>query len=179
MHIEWLLISGDEKIESNEAIEADKPSSEIRQEPYSLPGGFHWDTLDINDPMVVSSRFSCFLQRIEMSFCLPMALWISQIPIFQSSRKLFQVCRTICRANLQCSAKHFDPLLDIFLSWWPANMSSNSCLPCRTCSCIEPCRTKCPAMLEPSAGHQQKCTGHVWHVRHILRSLMFVPKIKF
>ncbi len=34
----------------------------------------------------------------------------------QSSRKLFQICRTKCPASLQCSAGHFDPLLDIFLS---------------------------------------------------------------
>ena len=34
----------------------------------------------------------------------------------QSSRKLFQVCRTKCPAGLQCSAGHFGPLSDIFLS---------------------------------------------------------------
>jgi len=43
----------DEKITSNEPIEADKQTAEIRQEPYSLPDGFQWDTLDLNDPLVV------------------------------------------------------------------------------------------------------------------------------
>jgi glycylpeptide N-tetradecanoyltransferase len=38
----------------NEPIEADKAGSELRQEPYSLPAGFNWDMLDINDPLVVS-----------------------------------------------------------------------------------------------------------------------------
>ena len=44
----------DEKITENAAIEADKPTDDIRQEPYSLPSGFGWDTLDIRDPLIVS-----------------------------------------------------------------------------------------------------------------------------
>ena len=40
----------------------------------------------------------------------------------------------------------------------------------------EPCWTKCPARSQLSAGHQQKSTGHVWHVRHISRSLKHVPR---
>ena len=46
----------DEQIEVgvNEAIEADKPISEIRAEPYCLPPGFHWETLDLNDQDTVS-----------------------------------------------------------------------------------------------------------------------------
>ncbi len=79
--------------------------------------------------------------------------------LVQSSRKLFQVCRTKCLASLQCSAGHFDPLSDIFLSWWPAILFSLA----GHFPCIEPCPTKCPAMLEPSAGH----------VRHISRGLEF------
>ncbi len=50
---EFCVCSAEEKIDCNECIESDKPTSEIRAEPYSLPSGFHWDTLDINDPMVV------------------------------------------------------------------------------------------------------------------------------
>ena len=46
----------DEKITENEAIEADKPTDDIRQEPYSLPAGFKWDTLDIRDPLIVSGK---------------------------------------------------------------------------------------------------------------------------
>ena len=30
-------------------------------------------------------------------------------------------------------------------------------------SCVEPCRTKCPVMLECSAWHQHKSAGHVRH----------------
>ena len=33
--------------DTNEAVEADKDN--VRQEPFSLPGGFTWDTLDIED----------------------------------------------------------------------------------------------------------------------------------
>ncbi len=93
---------------------------------------------------------------------------------YQSSRNLFQVCRTKCPTGLQYSAGHFDPLLDIFLSWWSGNMSGNSCLPCWTFSYIETCWTKCPAMSEPSAGHQQKSVGHV---RHISRGLVLLKWI--
>ena len=49
----WFL-SDDEKITVNEAIEGDKPVDEVRAEPFSLPGGFHWDTIDINNPLEVS-----------------------------------------------------------------------------------------------------------------------------
>uniref|UniRef100_A0A2P2I4Z4 Glycylpeptide N-tetradecanoyltransferase n=2 Tax=Hirondellea gigas TaxID=1518452 RepID=A0A2P2I4Z4_9CRUS len=40
----------DEKIAEgvNEAIEPNKSMGEIRAEPYNLPSGFHWDTLDLN-----------------------------------------------------------------------------------------------------------------------------------
>ena len=34
-------------------LEADKPLSELRQEPLALPGGFEWESLDINDPKMV------------------------------------------------------------------------------------------------------------------------------
>ena len=43
----------------NEEIELDKPPSEIRQEPLSLPHLFMWDTLDISEPLVVSLLFFC------------------------------------------------------------------------------------------------------------------------
>jgi len=48
----------DERITSNEAIEEDKPAEEIRSEPYSLPGGFHWETLDINDPIQLTELYT-------------------------------------------------------------------------------------------------------------------------
>lgn len=38
-----------EEVVTNESIEPDKDVSEIRQDPYTLPGGFKWDTLDLND----------------------------------------------------------------------------------------------------------------------------------
>ena len=60
-----LSFAAEEKIECNEFIEADKPVSEIRAEPYSLPGGFHWETLDINDPMVVRCcSFHCQTNKV-------------------------------------------------------------------------------------------------------------------
>lgn len=44
----------DEVITSNEAIEEDLPIDKLRGEPYSLPAGFQWDTLNLDDPIVVS-----------------------------------------------------------------------------------------------------------------------------
>ena len=43
-----ILISG-EVINENEPIEPDVPVSEIRTESYSLPPGFVWCDLDLND----------------------------------------------------------------------------------------------------------------------------------
>jgi glycylpeptide N-tetradecanoyltransferase len=48
------MLCTDEVITTNEPIEADKPQEELRQEPYSLPAGFCWDSLDIDNPIVVS-----------------------------------------------------------------------------------------------------------------------------
>ena len=64
MKTQWILFQtyiADEEVTTNESIEADRPVSEIRQEPYSLPKGFHWDTLDIKEPLVVGEQSrSCF-----------------------------------------------------------------------------------------------------------------------
>ncbi|XP_066262103.1 glycylpeptide N-tetradecanoyltransferase [Euwallacea similis] len=42
----------------NEAIESDKDVSEIRAEPYSLPDGFKWDTLHLDDPLVLTELYT-------------------------------------------------------------------------------------------------------------------------
>nr|CAD7431898.1 unnamed protein product [Timema monikensis] len=47
----------DEKITCNEPIEPDKSSEEIRQEPYSLPPGFQWDTMNLNEPLVLKELY--------------------------------------------------------------------------------------------------------------------------
>ncbi len=43
----------DEEITTNEHICPDIPLEKLRREPYSLPNGFKWDTLNIDDPLVV------------------------------------------------------------------------------------------------------------------------------
>uniref|UniRef100_A0A182VRI7 Glycylpeptide N-tetradecanoyltransferase n=1 Tax=Anopheles minimus TaxID=112268 RepID=A0A182VRI7_9DIPT len=48
----------DENILANEAIEQDKPLSEIRQEPYALPDGFTWDTMNLNDPLQLKELYT-------------------------------------------------------------------------------------------------------------------------
>lgn len=48
----------DESINENEAIEPNKPTSEIKPEPYALPEGFVWDTLSIDDPQVLKELYT-------------------------------------------------------------------------------------------------------------------------
>lgn len=47
----------DEKITSNGPIEPNKSESEIRAEPYSLPAGFQWDTLNLDDPLILEELY--------------------------------------------------------------------------------------------------------------------------
>lgn len=47
----------DEKIQVNESIEADKSLSDIRSDPYSLPDGFQWDTINIDEPLVLKELY--------------------------------------------------------------------------------------------------------------------------
>lgn len=49
-----LCPSPDEVITSHGAIEADR--DHVRREPYTLPQGFMWDTLDLGSADVVSTR---------------------------------------------------------------------------------------------------------------------------
>lgn len=48
----------DEKITVNEPIEANKTDEDIRQEPYGLPDGFQWDTLNLEDPLVLAELYT-------------------------------------------------------------------------------------------------------------------------
>lgn len=43
---------------TNEPIEADKTLAELRQDPYTLPAGFQWDTLNIDDPLVLKELYT-------------------------------------------------------------------------------------------------------------------------
>lgn len=47
----------DEEISENEPIHEDIPIDKIRQEPYSLPNGFQWDTLKLDDPLVLKELY--------------------------------------------------------------------------------------------------------------------------
>lgn len=48
----------DEEVTVSEAIEPDKEPSEIRKEPYTLPEGFKWDTLNLQDPLVLKELYN-------------------------------------------------------------------------------------------------------------------------
>jgi len=49
----------DEQIaEGNEAIEANRPHDDLRHEPYTLPAGFQWDTLNLEEPLVLKELYT-------------------------------------------------------------------------------------------------------------------------
>lgn len=47
--VEFLFFRAGEQVQGAGPIEPDVPVTEIRQEPYSLPDGFTWDTLNIDN----------------------------------------------------------------------------------------------------------------------------------
>lgn len=48
----------DEIIERNEAIEPHKGISEIRADPYALPDGFKWETMKLDDPLILAELYT-------------------------------------------------------------------------------------------------------------------------
>ena len=51
----------DEDVSECGCIEEDIPIEEVRTEPYTLPQGFVWDTLDISDAKVVCQQYCALL----------------------------------------------------------------------------------------------------------------------
>ncbi|XP_068626221.1 glycylpeptide N-tetradecanoyltransferase 2 [Battus philenor] len=61
----------DEKIVSNEPIEPPKSPEEIRSEPYTLPDGFQWDTLNLNEPLVLKELYTLLNENyVEDDDCM-------------------------------------------------------------------------------------------------------------
>ncbi|CAF4792105.1 unnamed protein product [Pieris macdunnoughi] len=61
----------DEKILSNEPIEGPKSTEEIRQDPYTLPDGFQWDTLNLNEPLVLKELYTLLNENyVEDDDCM-------------------------------------------------------------------------------------------------------------
>lgn len=48
----------DEVIEKSEPIEPSKKISEIRADPYALPEGFKWETMKLDDPLVLTELYT-------------------------------------------------------------------------------------------------------------------------
>ncbi|CAG9581367.1 unnamed protein product [Danaus chrysippus] len=60
-----------EKVITNEPIEPPKSTDEIRSEPYSLPEGFHWDTLNLNEPLVLKELYTLLNENyVEDDDCM-------------------------------------------------------------------------------------------------------------
>lgn len=53
-----LILCVDEKVMENTAIEPDIPIDAIKPEPYTLPTGFQWDTLNIDDPLILKELYT-------------------------------------------------------------------------------------------------------------------------
>ena len=47
----------DEVVTSNECITPDLPITEVRQDGFTLPQGFQWDTLQLDDPLVLKELY--------------------------------------------------------------------------------------------------------------------------
>lgn len=47
----------DEDVTTNEAINEDIPLDKLRKDPYSLPQGFQWETLNLDDPLVLKELY--------------------------------------------------------------------------------------------------------------------------
>lgn len=61
----------DEKITDNEPIEPDRQPEEIRAEPYSLPDGFQWDTLNLDEPLVLKELYTLLNENyVEDDDCM-------------------------------------------------------------------------------------------------------------
>lgn len=64
----------DEKITSKEATKADKQTGEIRQEPYTLPQGLHWDTVNIDG---IKLALHAFKWSLCWGWWFPFQVWLS------------------------------------------------------------------------------------------------------
>lgn len=61
----------DEQVTTNEPIEGDVPVEKIRHEPYSLPDGFMWDTLDLEVPSILTELYNLLRDNyVEDDDCL-------------------------------------------------------------------------------------------------------------
>lgn len=61
----------DEKITANEPIEPNRDKTEIKAEPYSLPDGFTWDTLNLDEPLVLKELYTLLNENyVEDDDCM-------------------------------------------------------------------------------------------------------------
>ncbi|CAG7837970.1 unnamed protein product [Allacma fusca] len=61
----------DEQVTTNEAIEPNQTPDKIRQDPYTLPDGFVWDTLDLDDNAVLKELYTLLSENyVEDDDCL-------------------------------------------------------------------------------------------------------------
>ncbi len=103
------------------------------------------------------------MNRHHFSTCIRYRLQSQECNMKAVIAKIIPGVPDYCPAGLQRSARHFEPLSDIFPSWWLANISGHSSFPCLTFyvywtlldkmagNVLAPCRTSaavcrtCPA----------------------------------
>lgn len=81
----------------NEPIEPDKESAEIRAEPYSLPDGFQWDTLNLDEPLVLKELYMLLNENyVEDDDCMfrfdyppDFLKWYETVPVGAGRRVIF------------------------------------------------------------------------------------------
>ena len=91
----------DEDVNECGCIEDDKPIEELRSEPYTLPQGFVWDTLDISDEKVVcTALFLCLVDNVENMLVIsfyswekPVQMWVMVLLAISSPSQTLAACQ--------------------------------------------------------------------------------------
>merc|ERR1712088_323377 len=56
-HMNFGQLSRYLKSTKTSSMEANKPHDALRHDPYTLPDGFHWDTLNLDDPLILTELY--------------------------------------------------------------------------------------------------------------------------
>lgn len=102
--------SSDEEVSECGCIEENKPIEELRSEPYTLPQGFVWDTLDISNEKVVC--WNLLPQQIVVK-------WTQLEPLnSQSQQRSVTLLWKLFFVLLSSVGWAIKPVFHKMLSWW-------------------------------------------------------------
>lgn len=98
----------DETTEKNEAIEPNKEIVEIRSDPYALPDGFKWETMKLDDPLVLTELYTLLNENyvedddamFRFDYQPEFLKWALQPPGWRPG-KLSEILNVICLVSLE------------------------------------------------------------------------------